>query len=355
MEKEKWRSVNAHKKEVEEAISDKKTLIVFDTETTGLETDAHIIQFSGIKYNIGENYSLMPVDTINLYINPEQILDQIIVDLTGITQETVDAAPTEREVVRQVMNFLNSGEVWAGQNVSFDLKKVEHMCKRCNQPYEPKPAIDSLKMARNLISIEEIEPTAKKLGFTRGNHKLATITTYLFPDYEAKYHDSLEDVRATALCLSEFLKRYKDLAPEKEHLKQVVPNYAFFWQNPYKGTDQRLRVAIPDGTPKGNSKAIYYDCLKHFWTSYSDAESRKLFETIDMTFIEKSLLYKYRAECIEDLVRNMRDYKKDQIIAKKNENKPAEVQMTIEESKSVENEPKEAEINNEEESEIDIW
>ena len=342
----KWRSINTHKAEVDEAMKGKNTIIVFDTETTGLEPDAHIIQFSGIKYDIGENYKLSPIGSINMYINPEMFLDSVITELTGITQETVDAALPERMVVREIMDFLNSADVWAGQNVGFDLLKVENMCKRCNFPYEEKPSVDTLKMARNLIPVEKTEGIAKKLGYSRGNHKLNTITTYLFPDYEAKYHDSLEDVRATALCLEEFLKMYDKVAPEKENLKQIQPTYAFFWQNPYKGTDQRLRVSIPNDTKKGDINSIYYDCLKHYWTSYSNADAKKLFDTIDMAYLEKCLLNKYSKECIEDLVRDMRE-----------KNKEWEKSKTKDSTKSITKTELEAKekADSSAESDIDLW
>lgn len=302
----KWRSVAEHKSEVEKILEGKNSICVFDTETTGLEKDAKIIQFSAIKYEITPELKLKPMASVNTYINPEMILPDVITELTGITQDTVDAAKPERFVVDEVMAILDSSDIWAGQNVNFDLLKIENMCKRTGFPYDPKPSIDTLKMARHLIPLDKIEPIAKSLGYKRGNHKLETITKYLFPNHQAKYHDSMEDVSATAMCLEKFIEMYKNVNKE-DGMEHVQPKYAFFWINPNKETDQRIKICLPDD----NKTAIYYDAMNHYWTCFSSKADKERFDNLDKTYIEKCVLNRYGAKfddikCMEDLAREMR-------------------------------------------------
>lgn len=306
MKNVKWRSISSHRDEVLNILKNAKTICVFDTETTGLEPDAKIIQFSAIKYAISPEGKFMPISSVDTYINPEMILPDIITELTGISQETVNNAQTETEEVNEIMNILNTSDVWAGQNVKFDLLKVQNMCKRTNYPYIEQPSIDTLKMARHLISLEDIEPVAKKLGFKRGNHKLATITTYLFPDYKAQYHNSMEDVGATAKCLEKFIDMYKHLEYEKEPTEIAMPKYAYFWINSNKQSDQRIRVCLPDD----NKTAIYYDAMEHYWTCFSNKADKERFDNLDKAFIEKCVINRYGAkygvDTMEDLAREMR-------------------------------------------------
>jgi len=63
----------------------KKPLVIFDLETTGLNTDKdRIIEIGILKINpTGEN------ELLETKVNPEMDIPQIITDLTGITNEDV--------------------------------------------------------------------------------------------------------------------------------------------------------------------------------------------------------------------------------------------------------------------------
>ena len=183
--------------------------------------------------------------------------------------------------------------------------------------------VDTLAMARNLMFVDDpkLIECAKETETgdgRRGNHKLATITKYLFPDYQAKYHNSLEDVRATAKCLGGLLKLYEEAPPELPDQKRTNVNYAYFWVNPNKRSDQRIRVSLNDGSKTGS---IYYDALNHYWSCTSSKEDKEHFDATDKCHMENQVLSKYftkyGALCMEDLVRKMRaEYQEKQ---KKNE------------------------------------
>ena len=89
-----WRNADRTKNRVLPYFQEGTSLIVFDTETTGLGREAKIIEFGGIRYVI-RNHALVPTHYLNRYINPEEPLSDKIVELTGITDEMVADAGNE--------------------------------------------------------------------------------------------------------------------------------------------------------------------------------------------------------------------------------------------------------------------
>lgn len=88
-----------------------KPLIVFDLETTGLDlVNDRIIQISYIKvYPDGRE------ERENIFVNPGKEIPQMVVELTGITNEAVAEAPTFKELAPQ-LNEKFKGCDFAGYN-----------------------------------------------------------------------------------------------------------------------------------------------------------------------------------------------------------------------------------------------
>lgn len=146
-----FRNIYPHVAETNKIINDMKRFIIFDTETTGLETDAKIIQFSAVLYEKNDDNSLTELDYLDLYINPEQEISKEIEDLTGITNEQLKLAMTEKEVAEQIFTFLNRADTWGAYNAPFDLEKIYYMSKRTHMDYIKHQCIDVLVMARNMV------------------------------------------------------------------------------------------------------------------------------------------------------------------------------------------------------------
>lgn len=151
---------------------------VLDFETTGLTPGINeIIEIGAIKYRNDK-----PIDTFQTYVKP--IIDEIdpyITKLTGISEETVANSPSLKEVLPELINFID-GENIVAHNASFDMKFLLIEMNNNNIPYQKFRVIDTLPLAR------------KKLPFLK-NHKLLTLKEYL--DINIKSHNALDDCKVT--------------------------------------------------------------------------------------------------------------------------------------------------------------
>ncbi len=274
----RYRNMSDDVERVNDLFANNNRVVVFDTETTGLEKDANIIQFSAVLCELDrETEELKEVEALDVYINPETELDPKITKITGITDEMLKDALTEKEVSGLIMDFMAKGDIWAGYNVGFDIEKLKGMCSRTDEGYYEKPVVDVLTMARNMIPSDMVK-----------NHKLATVTTYLLPDYKATYHNSLEDTRATAVVCENLLKMYRRVTIQPTGSEKLEVEGASYWQNPKQFTQQRIVV-----WNNHKNTGIYWDVNGKYWSCKSDIKSKKLFQSVDLNDVERQVLQKY--------------------------------------------------------------
>ena len=109
---------------------DLSTYIAFDFETTGLSSENdRIIEIAAIKFEGGE-----AVDKFVTLVNPERPIDPFITDITGISNAMVSDAPIERNIIDDIINFLEDFPLVA-HNISFDisfLNLLEAICFICS-------------------------------------------------------------------------------------------------------------------------------------------------------------------------------------------------------------------------------
>ena len=146
-----WRNADRTKNRVLPYFQEGTSLIVFDTETTGLGREAKIIEFGGIRYVI-RNHALVPTHYLNRYINPEEPLSDKIVELTGITDEMVADAGNESTLAPEIYQFLESADLWAAYNCQFDLWMLRQMEEWTGLAFRLPECLDILEMARDLMS-----------------------------------------------------------------------------------------------------------------------------------------------------------------------------------------------------------
>lgn len=143
-----------------------------DTETTGLGSDAGIVEISWIETD--ENFN--EISRFSSLINPQKPIQHGAMGVHGITQDMVTNAPTIEEfMAASAYPLIGGRKVLVAHNCSFDIKFFA--------PWMDEPeSLCTLKCARNIY------PDAD-------NHKLGTLKFYLgLEGNHTKAHSAQEDV-----------------------------------------------------------------------------------------------------------------------------------------------------------------
>lgn len=154
------------------------TYVVFDTETTGLESNKdEIIEIGACKIVNGR------IDeTFSTFVKPSKRVPKEITELTGITNEMVADAPTINYVLPDFYKFCH-GATLVGHNVSFDMGFVLNMAKKLSYNFNHN-TMDTIEMAK-----------AKLKGLK--NYKLGTVVEKLGIVLD-NAHRAINDAVATA-------------------------------------------------------------------------------------------------------------------------------------------------------------
>ncbi len=109
----------------EELLIDEATFVVVDVETTGMSPlSDRITEIAMIKVCNGHI-----VDELSTLVNPLVTIPSFITDLTGIDNVAVHDAPTAREVIPYVQEFL-SDSTFTAHNAAFDWAFVSQTARR---------------------------------------------------------------------------------------------------------------------------------------------------------------------------------------------------------------------------------
>lgn len=161
-------------------------LIVFDTETTGLDSQLdRIIEVGAIKYVNGKQ-----VDEFWSFVKTDIELTQNIVNITGITQDMIKDAPGIDEVLPKFLNFIRGGIIVA-HNAEFDMGMLHAACSRLGYDLEW-PCFCTLKLTRRILP-----------GLPRYN--LDTLAEHYKLTFEAR-HRAVGDVKVLAGVLHSILE-----------------------------------------------------------------------------------------------------------------------------------------------------
>lgn len=159
--------------------------VVFDIETTGL---------SSVNDRITEIGAVIIKDKkviarYNSLINPEMLIPEKIVKLTGITNDMVSKERTIKEVLPEFLTFIGDKPLVA-HNAMFDLGFIKN--KSAALGYEIKnTVIDTLQLSRNLLPIKK--------------HKLNNVCEYFGIKID-NHHRAQDDAEAAANILIEMFK-----------------------------------------------------------------------------------------------------------------------------------------------------
>lgn len=204
----KWRT-SIHKEALYNVMDNNEEFILFDVETSGLDSSKdRIIQLSGIKY-FPEDGCLEEIERINLYIRPPFEISDKISELTGITNEMLSHEKYEEDVIDKITGFFGNTFSCAAYNSAFDIGFLKALYMRHSLPLKIKYDLDVLAMARDLIDPKDIS-----------NYKLGTAAALYGVDKGITFHNSMDDVIVTGRLLQVFYKEYKEKDAEEERRKQ---------------------------------------------------------------------------------------------------------------------------------------
>jgi len=176
----------------------KATFVVVDVETTGLSPlDDRMTEIAMMKVQDGTL-----IDEFSTLINPLVTIPAHITSMTGIDNVMVQNAPTAREVVPFVSEFLGNA-VFVAHNAAFDWGFVTQTARRERGIELRNPQLCTVKLAGRILP----HLPSKSLGPVE-QHLNITIP---------ERHRASGDAYATALVLVKFLSYLQ----KKENLKTV--------------------------------------------------------------------------------------------------------------------------------------
>ncbi|KAB8121711.1 DNA polymerase III subunit alpha, partial ['Cynodon dactylon' phytoplasma] len=170
--------------------------VVFDFETTGLsKVRDKIIEISAVKIENG----IIIDQFFDELINPEIPLNNIIKELTGISNNELHNKPIIKEVLPRFLDFIK-GYVLVAHNSNFDIGFLKEKIKQLNIDFQMQPVIDTLSL------------TQKYFGDSIKFFSLKKIAIFfkIKQNMEGNHHRALFDANTTALVFIEILKKLEE-------------------------------------------------------------------------------------------------------------------------------------------------
>lgn len=169
--------------------------IAFDLETTGLDPKRdEITEIGAVKYKNGQL-----TEEFKSFVAINRKLDAKIIELTGITDEMLEGAPSLEEAISAFIDFCG-GSPLAAHNATFDVSFINAACKKLGKSFEI-TALDTLVLSQKLL------PDLVK-------HKLDVVAdTLALPSFN--HHRAVDDARTVAYMLEPFFTMLHDKGVER--------------------------------------------------------------------------------------------------------------------------------------------
>lgn len=183
-----------------------KPLVIFDLETTGLDiVKDRIIQISYIKvFPDGRE------ERGNYLVNPEKPIPDVVVELTGISNEDVQGQPTFKEIAQTINKIFADSDIAGYNSNHFDVPLLAEEFLRAN--------IDFDFSKRNMIDVQTIYHKMERRNLA------AAYKFYCGRKMEEDFtaHRADEDTEATYRVLQGELDMYT--AERQEEPERILQN-----------------------------------------------------------------------------------------------------------------------------------
>ena len=208
--------------------------IVLDVETTGLDyTKEKIIEFAAVRLENG-----VIKDKYETLINPKQHIRKSSMAVHGITQEMVEDAPLEEEVMPEIFEFIGEYPIVA-HNAIFDWNFLNEASKRVfNKPItniridsqflfkEVYPDLDSHGLENLMIKFDvEFDTRHRAMADTVG---LALAYPKLKKLYDKKYDWQLKQIESIDYLFERYIRiqqAVQTMQSELQDLKSIFKIY----------------------------------------------------------------------------------------------------------------------------------
>ncbi|MBR3973229.1 MAG: PolC-type DNA polymerase III [Oscillospiraceae bacterium] len=166
--------------------------VAFDLETTGLSprTDK-IIEIGAVIMKNG-----IEVSRYQTFVDPHQSLQKVTTELTGITDDMLEGAPSIETALPEFLEFVG-GRVLVAHNADFDTAFIREACQQLGYEYNYTSA-DTLVLSQNLMT---------KLN----KHKLNIVANALsLPEFN--HHRAADDAVTCGLIMAKFMDMMKEMS-----------------------------------------------------------------------------------------------------------------------------------------------
>lgn len=180
--------------------------VVIDTETTGLERDARIIELAAAWVDVKRGEV---IETKSMLVDPGVRIPRAASDIHGITDRDVKGKPRIDRVLTRFFAYLEGGPVVA-HNARYDVARLRFECERTMSRIPGKlPVYCSLKMAKKVVPGQP-------------SYKLEELAVRLDLAREGVAHRAGSDVGVTAKlvlrCIREAKLDFKDIVAQEDTL-----------------------------------------------------------------------------------------------------------------------------------------
>lgn len=183
----------------------KCTIVVFDTETTGVDDDAKCTQvtldtiilnsvddYFKLSSSGGQERTELIAKVNDYHVNPERHIDDGASAVTGISDDDVKGLPTFAKYKDEIQSIIDSADILAGHNVGFDIKRL---------------MFEGIKFSDDVMVLDTMFDYADCCKWRWGERsplKNLTVAARTF-GHAFDAHDSSNDVHATIVVMSNLL------------------------------------------------------------------------------------------------------------------------------------------------------